>query len=327
MSKRSPKNTPKKAAKKTPPETDTLSWIVFKFSGLLFFATLIACLIIFAYLDREIRLRLIHQPHALPAHIYARPFEIRPNDKLSLNRFVDELEKRGYQSRERITALGHYVKSTQKLDVSLNHIPAINQPPITIRLFFKNNQIEKMVDHSTGNFLKSAFMEPLHIGSLHLGSYEDRVATKLHQVPELLIKTLLLMEDRNFEHHIGIDPKSIVRALWSNWRQGRSVQGGSTLTQQLVKNLFLTPERTLSRKLVEASMAIVLEMRFSKSEILEIYLNEVFLGQSGNRAVHGFGLASEYYFGRSIDQIQLHEMALLVGMMIVQPYVCNFDLG
>ncbi|NKB63268.1 MAG: penicillin-binding protein 1B [Gammaproteobacteria bacterium] len=311
---------PKRKKPLAPHKKETLSWVAVKFLGLAILSSLIACVIIGAYLDREIRLRLANQPHALPAHIYAKPLEIEAGRKFSLPLVVDELKKRGYQFRQKITEHGNFVQSTQQLDISLNAITSIGQPPTMVRLFFSDGGIQKIIDHRSGKILDQVFLEPLHIGSLHLGSYEDRVATKLHQVPESLIRTLLLMEDRNFQYHIGVDPKSIIRALLSNLRQGRSVQGGSTLTQQLVKNLFLTPERTLVRKIVEAFMAIVLEMRFSKSEILETYLNEVFLGQSGNRAVHGFGLASKYYFGRPVEQLALHEMALLVGMIPAPSY-------
>ncbi|HEB77633.1 MAG TPA: penicillin-binding protein 1B, partial [Methylothermaceae bacterium] len=119
----------------------------------------------------------------------------------------------------------------------------------------------------------------------------------------------------DFYHHFGLSPKAIARALWADIKAGHIVQGGSTLTQQLVKNFFLTPERSLVRKINEAFMALILEARYDKEEILEAYLNEIYLGQDGARAIHGFGLASEYYFSRSLNELQIHHIALLVGLV------------
>ncbi|MGH8396071.1 MAG: transglycosylase domain-containing protein, partial [Pseudomonas sp.] len=113
----------------------------------------------------------------------------------------------------------------------------------------------------------------------------------------------------------GVSPKSIARALWVNTSGGKMTQGGSTLTQQLVKNFYLTNERSLTRKLTEAMMAMLLELHYSKQEILEAYLNEVFVGQDGQRAVHGFGLASQFFFGQPLSELKLHQVALLVGMV------------
>ena len=106
-----------------------------------------------------------------------------------------------------------------------------------------------------------------------------------------------------------------VRAAWVNMRSGEVVQGGSTLTQQLVRNLFLSRQQTLWRKANEAALAMLIEMRYSKERILEAYLNEVYLGQQGAQAVHGVAAASEFYFGRELDTLAAHEMALLIGMI------------
>ena len=184
-----------------------------------------------------------------------------------------------------------------------------------VRLEFSNGGLTRILRHSDGGLLDAFSLQPTAIGSLQLGPYEDRITLKLHQMPELLVRALLAMEDRNFESHIGIDLLAIGRALINNVFRGDAIQGGSTITQQLVQNLFLSPERSHSRKVTEALMAITMELRYSKAEILELYLNEIFHGQAGNRAVHGFALASEYYFARPLDQLRLHESALLVGLI------------
>jgi penicillin-binding protein 1B len=125
----------------------------------------------------------------------------------------------------------------------------------------------------------------------------------------------MAVEDRNFYDHFGIAPLSIGRAMLANIRAGRIVQGGSTLTQQLVKNLFLTRDQTLLRKANEALMSVLLELHYEKDDILETYLNEVYLGQAGTRSIHGFGLASQFYFGQSLQDLDVHQIALLVGMV------------
>ena len=153
------------------------------------------------------------------------------------------------------------------------------------------------------------------IGGIYPKNLEDRILIKIDQVPPYLLETLVAVEDRDFYSHHGVSPKSIARALWVNTSAGAMRQGGSTLTQQLVKNFFLTNERSLSRKLNEAMMAMLLELHYDKREILEAYLNEVFVGQDGQRAVHGFGLASQFFFSQPLQELKLHQIALLVGMV------------
>ena len=137
---------------------------------------------------------------------------------------------------------------------------------------------------------------------------------KLDQVPQTVIDALIAVEDRRFYSHHGVDLKGITRALVA-MAKGGQIQGGSTITQQLVKNFYLSSERTIQRKLVEMVMALLLEVHYSKEEILETYLNEVYLGQDGNRAIHGFGLASHFFFDKPVSQLELQDAALLVGML------------
>ena len=141
---------------------------------------------------------------------------------------------------------------------------------------------------------------------------EDRIIVTPDEVPSLLPAALKIVEDRRFNSHIGVDPWGILRALWIDIRHGHFDQGGSTLTQQLVRSYFLNNQQTLSRKITEAVMAILLEAHFDKADLMNSYINEIHLGQDGDRAVHGFGLASEFYFGKPLHELQLHEIALLV---------------
>ena len=158
-------------------------------------------------------------------------------------------------------------------------------------------------------------LEPQLVGGIYPAHNEDRELIQLDDLPNGFIETLLAVEDRQYYSHYGVSPWGIIRAMWANIKAGAVVQGGSTLTQQLVKNFYLTDQQTLWRKLIEAPMALLLNIHYSKDEVLEVYLNEVFAGQSGKRAIHGFGLASRFYFGQPVSELKLHQVALLVGLV------------
>jgi penicillin-binding protein 1B len=179
------------------------------------------------------------------------------------------------------------------------------------------------VQDAQGADLPLVRLEPLPIGGIYPGNNQDRVLVRLSEVPKPLVQALIATEDRAFYTHHGYDLRGIARAVWSFVRF-KGLQGGSTLTQQLVKNFFLTPERTLQRKGTEFIMAVLLELHYDKEEILETYLNEIYLGQDRDRAVHGVGLASLHYFGKTVDHLSLPEGALLVGMVkgpgVYDPY-------
>ena len=309
-------------ARKAKKKTRTKKKIASNGAGLfwpLLFRLLIAsslCLVGFVlYLDYQIQQRFDEGIHPQPAHVYARAQRFLVGDSLTTTVLSKQLDYLGYRKSSKATEPGSYVVSGNKMDIFMNPDPVSQSKPNLVRVEFKGNRLNQILDHKNGAEIERIELEPVLIGSLQLGPYEDRIALSLHEMPELLIKALLAMEDRHFENHFGIDLTAIARALSKNFVEGQAVQGGSTITQQLVKNLFLNPERSLSRKAIEALMAITMEIRYSKAEILQHYLNEIFLGQAGNRAVHGFALASEYYFARPVQQLRLHETAMLVGMI------------
>jgi penicillin-binding protein 1B len=158
-------------------------------------------------------------------------------------------------------------------------------------------------------------LEPLLIGSIFPTHGEDRIVVTPEQVPPLLPAALKAVEDRKFDTHHGVDPAAIARAVWANLRAGGIAQGGSTLTQQLVRSYFLTTDQTFTRKFREAVMSIALEAHFTKADLMNAYINEIYLGQDGQRAIHGFGLASQFYFGKPLAELDLSEVALLVAVV------------
>ena len=175
-------------------------------------------------------------------------------------------------------------------------------------------KVASLVD-AKGVALPLVRMEPEEIGGIYPNNVEDRLLVKLNALPPLLGETLLSVEDKHFLEHHGVSPEAILRAMWVNLREGDVVQGGSTLTQQLVKNFYLTQKQSLSRKIPEAIMSLLLELHYSKSQILETYIYEVYLGQSGSREIHGFALASQHYFRKPLIELNTQEVALLVGLV------------
>jgi len=186
------------------------------------------------------------------------------------------------------------------------------EPAQRVNVRFNGEQVASLSGSAS---LVMARLEPMMIGGIYPAHNEDRILVRLDQSPPYLVDSLVAVEDREFFQHFGVSPKGIARAMYVNLASGSLRQGGSTLTQQLVKNFYLSSDRNIIRKGLEAMMAMLLELHYSKEEILEAYLNEVFLGQDGSRAIHGFGLASQYYFAQPLQELQLHQVALLVGMV------------
>ncbi|SER78468.1 penicillin-binding protein 1B [Pseudomonas sp. NFACC02] len=275
---------------------------------------ILACFAV--YLDSIVQEKFSGKRWTIPAKVYARPLELFVGQKLSRDDFLIELDALGY--RRESVANGPGAASVNGNNVDLNtrgfQFYEGADPAQQIHVRFSGDYVADLTA-ANGSKLAVARLEPLMIGGLYPKNLEDRILIKLDQAPPYLLDTLVTVEDRDFYHHFGVSPKSIARAFWVNASAGQMRQGGSTLTQQLVKNFYLTSERSLTRKLTEAMMAILLEIHYSKQEILEAYLNEVFLGQDGQRAVHGFGLASQYFFSQPLSELKLHQVALLVGLV------------
>ncbi|CAL1240702.1 penicillin-binding protein 1B [Candidatus Methylocalor cossyra] len=270
-----------------------------------------------AYQDYAIRQQFEGKRWALPAHVYAAPTEVFAGSHLDAGQLQWLLDELKFRNDPELAAQGAYVRSGNEIVIKTRPFQFWDkaEPARGIRVRFAGGRVAGVEDLDAGRSLPLLRLEPIQIGSFYPALKEDRVLIKLSQAPELLLKALFATEDRDFYRHHGISLRGILRAVWANLRAGGIVQGGSTLTQQLVKNFFLTSERTWWRKLNEIVMALILELRYPKDEILEAYLNEIYLGQDGARAIHGFGLASQYYFSRSLGELELHHIALLVSLV------------
>ena len=269
-----------------------------------------------AYLDGRVRSEFDGKRWALPARVYARPLEIYSGLSLSRDRLASQLRALGYRKSGRLEGPGSYRELGDTLELVTRAFTFWDglEPSRALRVGFSAGRVSQLAA-TTGADPGLVRLDPVLIAGIYPAHHEDRVLVRRDGLPQALVAALIAVEDRKFFQHQGMDPKAILRAFLANLRAGRTVQGGSTLTQQLVKNFFLTNERTLQRKLKELLMALLVEWRYDKDEILEAYANEVYLGQDGQRAIHGFGLASHFYFGRPLDELGVEQLALLVGLV------------
>ncbi|MEE3169949.1 MAG: penicillin-binding protein 1B [Pseudomonadota bacterium] len=267
------------------------------------------------YLDAVVTDRFEGRRFEVPSRVYARPLELFDGASVSASGLERELELSSYRKSGGSEA-GSYQRSGGRFVINTRGFlfPDGEEPKRRLSLTIAGDRVQQfsVVQGEPSPIVR---LEPAQIGGIYPAHREDRILVQLDEVPALLPATLMAIEDRNFYDHHGIAPLSIGRAMLANIRAGRIVQGGSTLTQQLVKNLFLSRDQTLLRKGNEALMSLLLELHYEKDDILETYLNEVYLGQAGTRSIHGFGLASQFFFGESLRDLEVHQIALLVGMV------------
>ncbi|MCW8934191.1 MAG: penicillin-binding protein 1B [Gammaproteobacteria bacterium] len=317
-----PKSKPRKKPSKKKAVKKTRGRLSFLFNKYAFLGLAIFVLIFSAYLvylNVQITDKMSGRIWSLPSHVYARPLELYQGKHLSTEQLVSELGQIEYtRVQNRPTKPGQYrVLNDLHFEIISRNFTYWDgeQKSQGVRLSIYNNKINGLHELYSDETLPLFRMEPVKIAGIYPSTKEERQLVKLDEVPDDLVLALLAVEDRRFYDHWGVDPRSIIRAMLANMKAGGTVQGGSTLTQQLVKNLFLSPERTLSRKINEALMAVLLEINYDKSVILETYINEVYLGQNGAQQIHGFELASQYYFANSLRKIRRDQMALLVGLV------------
>ena len=267
--------------------------------------------------DSELRAQFDGKRWAIPARVYARPLELFSGLAMSADQFLSELELLRYRAADDPRLPGTYARNGASFEVITRSFAFWDGAEASrhIRVGFEGDSLETLDALDSQGDPGLWRMEPAEIAGIYPSHKEDRILVKREEIPSVLVDALIAVEDRSFYEHWGVDVKGIMRALIANLKAGRTVQGGSTLTQQLVKNFFLTNVRTVKRKLNEMLRAVLIELHYSKDEILEAYANEVYLGQDGDRAIHGLGLASRFYFGRRLDELNLHHVALLVGLI------------
>ncbi|WP_413466688.1 penicillin-binding protein 1B [Photobacterium sp.] len=253
----------------------------------------------------------------LPSIVYARELTLQPGTPIRYEDLVNELEVLKYQKVNAPRRSGEY--STGRLNVEFIRRPfefkegSEDQRHVVVE--FDYSAVKRIYEAKTQRELGFLRIEPKMLGMLEARAEEQRIYLPKDEMPEPLIDALIATEDRNFYQHDGVSPVAIGRAFLANLKAGRTVQGGSTLTQQLAKNLFLSSERSLWRKFREAYMALIIDYRYDKDQILDAYLNQVYLAQSGADAVHGFALGARFYFGRPLSELRIDQQALLVGLV------------
>ena len=268
-------------------------------------------------LNKRVQDRFNDLVFAVPTRVYARPLALAAGTPMTSAALELELTFSGYSHDGNGDIVGSWVKRGTTYTISSRGYagPDGGELPKRIEVTLGNGTVQQVRDAASNNAIPLTHLDPARIATLYGAKQEERRFVRLADVPPLLLSGLQAVEDRDFKHHIGIDFGAILRASFANLRAGHTVQGGSTLTQQLVRNLFLTRDQNFTRKFNEALMSLLLEAHYSKGRILEAYVNDVFLGQQGDQAVHGFAAAAEFYFGRRMEDLRPQEIALLVGMV------------
>lgn len=287
-------------------------------SSILLIVVIIAMVLLALYLvklDRTITHKFEGKRWDIPAKVYSQPLELYQGASVDNDTMKSWLELLNYRKNKAYDSTGSYHKSgdnyfihTRGFTYSANDVDAEQ----VIKMTVSDGKIES-VQSTEQNKTGIIRLEPVNIGGIYPDSNEDRLVVSLDQVPQPLIDALVATEDRSFYEHKGVSVRAIGRAIVNNFSGGQR-QGGSTITQQLIKNFYLNSDRTLKRKANEALMAVLLELHYSKDEILQTYLNEIYLGQNGNRSINGFGLASQFYFDQPLNELRVDQQALLVGM-------------
>ena len=268
------------------------------------------------WLDREVTSAFEHRQWVLPARVFARPLELYPGANVSRERLLRKLDTLGYQRVAGPAAVGQYVVDGERVEFFSRGFKFWDFPEVGrhVEVGFAGELAQTVIDRDNGQPIDLMRLEPPEIGRINPQSFDDRKLLAFDEVPKPFVAALVAVEDRRFFKHHGIDFIGLLRAFGVNLLAQRVVQGGSTLTQQLVKNLYLSHERTMLRKMNEMLMAVSLERQYSKEKIVETYINEVFLGQDGNRAIHGFELAAHFYFAKPVSELDWLEAATLIGM-------------
>jgi penicillin-binding protein 1B len=269
------------------------------------------------YLDKQVRDQFAQLNWQVPSKVFAMPLTLKPGLALDGSSLELELQSGGYKNDGQAKTPGTYSRNGGRFKITTREFFDVNGkvPSKRLNVLIVSGRINVVRDDKTRNLLSSAKIDPVRIATLYGNNTEERRLVKIDRVPKLLVDGLQAVEDRNFQNHIGIDPFGVARAIYVNIREVGFEQGASTLTQQLVRSLFLSNTKTITRKVKEALYALIIEARFDKKTILEAYLNQVYLGQVGDQSIHGIAAGSDFWFGRDVADLQPQEIALLIGLV------------
>jgi len=280
-------------------------------AGILFFVFSVALLY---RSHRMIENHLEGNEHGLPSAIYSRIPSLHQGIPLNQQWLIRYLQRLDYQRTQTMPGASQYAVEGNSITFRKSSLLEKNQD-FPVQIYFRNGAIDRVLNATTKEELPSYDLEAIPISSLVGSNWEKRLFVRQKELPPYLKEAVIAIEDRRFYQHFGIDPYAVVRALWNNVIRREKLQGASTITQQLVKNFYLTPERSIRRKVSEAFLALMLEWKLSKEQILELYLNEIYLGQRGAVSINGVGAASRLFFRKDVRNITLSEAALLAGMI------------
>lgn len=284
-------------------------------------AALVLLSLLFVYFDSVVLSKFgVDDKWVLPAVVYSRPLELYPDQKLSLEQMEYELKLLKYRKVNNPQLPGEYAVSYKTGRMIILRRPFEfaegAEPKLSLLLVFNSQRVSQIINADTKEELGYVRMDPVLLDRINrIDPKEDRIFIQLSEVPNSLITTLLEIEDRSFRTNLGVNFFAIIRAFIKNTIANSVVEGGSTITQQLVKNYFLNSQRSYTRKIKEIIMALIMNHRYTKDQILEAYLNEIYLGQNGSAGIYGFGLASYFYFGVPVSELTQDQMALLVGII------------
>ena len=316
------KTTSKKKTKKKSPKKSTSSfWKWFKrlfLLGLVLGIILLLLLGLYTYhLYKTEVPKFDGRRWSVPAEFYAQPQELYVGAKTSASELEKHLLDLGYKRSSNINVHGDFSRQSNVIKVFVRDFQFWDgmQASKQLQITSRGGSVSELKNLQTGRSEAIFRLDPLSIGRLFPGDGEERIIVKLDDVPLALKQGIVAVEDRKFYDHVGIDLKGIMRSIIANIKAGRKAQGASTLTQQMTRSYFLNNERTYTRKVNEILVALLLEKKYTKDEILETYFNEIFMGQSGGRAIHGMGMASRYYFNKPLTELKPHESAVLITLL------------
>ena len=291
---------------------------ILKYTLFVFIISGVALAIYGWYLSTQVEKRFSARRWSIPSTVYSDTTLLYPGQRLNPSLFNEKLVNLGYRRVHHLPSQkGELRIRPDALDIFLNDLktPWTQRQGFLVQIGFSENRVGTIIRMESGETMPILELEPEEIMQFFGQERERRQLISIEQVPEHLIQAVLAAEDHRFFQHYGVDFRGILRALITNLRHGSIRQGGSTLTQQLAKNYFLTPARTITRKFREVILSVIIELKYDKREILEIYLNEIYLGQKGSVAINGFGEAAYFYFNKPVKHLTLSQAAIMAGLI------------